>query len=43
MGNHRRDTGCFPIEVKQPDFFLCIGLGRPLARRLGEDLNRVAI
>ena len=37
------DSGCFPIQVKQLDLFLCVRFGRPLAGRLREDLNGIAI
>ena len=43
MCDHRSDAGCLSIDVKQLDFFLRVGLGRPLTRRLGEDLNGVAL
>jgi hypothetical protein len=43
MGNHRRNTGFFPIGLKDLDLFFCIRFGGPPARRLGEDLNSGAI
>jgi hypothetical protein len=41
VGDDRADAGFLPIDVKLFDLFLAVRFGSPLARRFGEDLNRV--
>ena len=43
MSDHLANARLFLVDAKLLDSFLRIRLGIPLARRLGEDLNRVAI
>ena len=42
VGDHRSDAGFLPIGVELRDLVFSQRLRRPLARRLGENLNRLA-
>jgi hypothetical protein len=43
MGNDGADAGCFSVDVKQLNLFFRVRFGSPLARRFGENLDRVTI
>ncbi len=43
MSDDGGDAGLFPVRFELRDLFGAVRLAGPLARRLGKDLNRVAI